>query len=261
MSSPAVKLKVAVLGASGRTGTELVRQLRTHPHFLLSGALVSANSAIRGRDAAEGVSYSSSLEEVIQGADLLIDFSTPEISVRAAGCAAQRGVPLLVATTGHSSSQLSDLQGAAADIPLLIAPNTSLGVYVLHELATLAQRLLGDSFDVEMLEIHHRGKKDAPSGTGLSVARHVAESGDLSVVTGRPAERKSRELGLVSLRGGSVPGDHTVFFLGQGERIEISHRAEGRELFARGALVLGEKLVRCPPGSYRVADLFSESPV
>jgi len=187
-----------------------------------------------------------------------IDFSSPDGAVEFTRVMAGRGVPVVSGTTGLSDSHRAALADASKGAAVLWAPNMSVGVYCLHELAALAQRMLGAAYDAEIVEVHHRHKRDAPSGTALSLGRRLAEVG-LEVVTGRDGDvgpRAPGELGILAVRGGEVVGEHTVMFLGDADRIEITHRASSRMVFAQGAVTLARRLVGRPAGLYRVSDLF-----
>jgi 4-hydroxy-tetrahydrodipicolinate reductase len=204
------------------------------------------------------VEFSSELQTGIERCDLVIDFSTPASALEAARGAASLKKPILIGTTGCTAEQVEELRSLAVKVPVAVVSNTSVGVFVLRELATEAVRLLGPSFDIEIIEAHHRLKKDAPSGTALSLAEALRAERALEVVTGRSGKtgpRQDGEIGIESLRGGDVVGDHTIFFLGQGERLELTHRVTDRALFARGALRFASLLVSKGPGFYSVADL------
>jgi 4-hydroxy-tetrahydrodipicolinate reductase len=246
--------RIAVVGASGRTGSLVTSLLSSEPTSRLCAALVSERSAVLGQTVpGTGVTFSSDVR-VLEGCDGVIDFSTAENSVGVAKVCAEFGVPLLVASTGHSDEQQQVLRESSRSFPLCVASNTSLGATALGLAARYLREILGESFDVEVMEIHHRMKKDAPSGTAKSLTREVATA-ENTVVFAREGARQRGEVGVVSLRGGDVAGDHTVFFLGDGERLEITHRAQNREIFARGALVLLEKLSSLPAGFYSVQEL------
>lgn len=251
--------RVCLIGASGRVGREIVALLPKYPDLRMTAAIVSARSCEIGKACVDGVSYSPEMERGIRAADLVIDFSHPDSSMTAATLSAQLRTPILIGTTGHTAEQRATLRKLGEEIPLLLAPNTSLGVMVLTELALQAQRLCGDKFDVEIFELHHRMKKDEPSGTALHLAREVASQGNLQINSERRGARVSGELGVSALRGGTVPGEHTVFLLGDGERIEITHRAQDRSIFARGALEIGRRLVGRGAGFYSPRDLLAST--
>ena len=245
--------RVGVVGASGRTGRYVVQALGERSDVELCAAVVSPTSTLLGTKV-EGadVVYAADLES-LAGADVVIEFTNPETSVRVAEWCAWRGVPVLAASTGHSAEQLKTLEGLGAAIAIGIVSNTSVGAAVLTALTGRAQQLLGPSFDVEVLDIHHRMKKDAPSGTARTLLHSIAS--EQQVVFGRQGKRELGEVGIVSLRGGDVVGDHTVYFLGNGERIEITHRVSTRAVFGQGAVDLALRLCRLPRGAYSASQL------
>lgn len=191
------------------------------------------------------------------GIDAGIDFSLPEMAVEFVQACAGQGVPVVSGTTGLSEAQFESLRDAAEKVPVLWAPNTSLGVFCLHEISETARRVLGSDYDVEIMEIHHRHKRDAPSGTALSLARLLSDD-DTTLVRQRDGEtgpRKDGDLGILAVRGGEVAGEHTVMFLGANDRLEITHRAGSRRIFAEGGLVLARQLVGRDPGLFTVRDI------
>jgi 4-hydroxy-tetrahydrodipicolinate reductase len=206
-----------------------------------------------------GVSYSSDLS-ALATCDGVIDFSTPTTSVAVARVCAEHRRPLLVATTGLSGDDKRIIEECSRVAPVCVAPNTSLAATALKMAARYLQGVLGPSFDIEVMEIHHKMKRDAPSGTALNVISALTTSAD-SAVFGREGLRKEGEIGVVSLRGGDVPGDHTVYFLGNGERIELTQRAQNRAIFGTGAVVLMERLIGKSAGLYLVEDLLQAGSV
>jgi len=258
---------VAILGVTGRMGQALVRLLSADPDgaaagLTLSGAVCSPLSARRGRDAASdgvstGILATDQIATGLRDAAVAVDFSRPQhVPAHAAACAAA-GVALLVGTTGFDAAARAALDDAARTIPVLIAPNTSLGVAVMSQLVRQATAALGPDYDVEILEAHHRGKRDAPSGTALALGGVVAEARgatleELSVFDrhGGSAPRAAGSIGFAVLRAGDVVGEHSVVFAAAGERIEITHRATDRAIFARGALRAAAWLAGRPPGVY-----------
>jgi 4-hydroxy-tetrahydrodipicolinate reductase len=246
--------KIGVVGATGRTGGHVVESLLDSSTSQLHAALVSPGSHRLGQlVGSTGIAYSCDLK-ALASCDGVIDFSTPSTSVAVARLCTELRKPLLVATTGLSADDMRVIGECSRVAPVSVAPNTSLAATALKMAARYLQEILGPSFDIEVMEIHHRMKKDAPSGTALNVIAGLAASKD-SVVFGREGLRKEGEIGVVSLRGGDVPGDHTVYFLGNGERIELTQRAQNRAIFGRGAVVLMERLIRRPAGLYLVEDL------
>lgn len=195
--------------------------------------------------------------------DAAIDFSVPKAAVGFIQDMAAQRVPIVSGTTGVSQTDLHAIREAALRAPIVWAANTSVGVFAMHELAATAQRLLGPDYDIELVEVHHRHKRDAPSGTALSLARRLADATRLRTVTGREGEcgpRDDNELGVFAVRGGEVVGDHTIHFLGPHDRIEITHRAASRMAFAEGALALARRIIGRPAGLYSVADLLVDRP-
>lgn len=246
-------IKVGVVGASGRTGQYVVQALQRRSDAVLHAALVSPGSPMRGGVVAgTELRYSPELE-ALSGADVVIEFTTPDTSVRVAAWCATQGVPVLIATTGHSEGQHRALEAHSTSIALGITPNTSVGAAVLTALAIQAKQLLGEGFDIEVLDIHHRMKKDAPSGTARAVVQPLVD--EQQFVFGREGQRKSGEVGVAALRGGDVVGDHTVYFLGDGERLEITHRVSTRAVFGDGAVSLALKLAGRPKGLYSARQL------
>lgn len=258
-------IKIGVVGASGRTGRFVVEALAEEgAGAVLHAAVVSSASKYLGQKVSpfssnQGSSspvYSDTLE-ALSGSDVVIEFTEPETSVRVADWCGLNSVPLLVATTGHTDKQLARILDRSKSIALAITPNTSLGAAVVTELALQARRLLGASFDIEILDLHHRMKRDAPSGTALSIAQPLvaAASGGSEVVYARHVARKEGEVGISSLRGGDVVGDHTVFLLGAGERIEVTHRVNSRAVFGSGAVALAKRLCGLNRGVYGAREL------
>ena len=253
---------LAIFGITGRMGQSLVRALRETPGFSLSGAIASTTSGRLGQDAAgegapTGVLITSDPGSGIRGASVALDFSSSSAAAAHAHVCAAAGVPILIGATGLDAASRADLTQAARDIPVLIAPNTSVGVSVLVELVSMAASRLGPSYDVEIFEAHHRTKRDAPSGTALALGEAVAgaRGRDLEEVAiydraGHGAPRSAGSIGFSSLRAGDIVGEHTVTFAAAGERVEITHRATDRITFARGALRAAEWLIGQPAGLY-----------
>ncbi|MEA3107510.1 MAG: 4-hydroxy-tetrahydrodipicolinate reductase [Gammaproteobacteria bacterium] len=261
---------IAVFGITGRMGQTLVRALReggpAQP-LRLVGAGASAHSARLGSDAAAegtptGVIVTADLRAALRDAAVAVDFSLPQCVFDHARACVEARVPLLIGTTGFDVAARAALDAAAAVIPVLIAPNTSVGVNLMTRLVKLAARALGPAYDVEISEAHHRAKRDAPSGTALALGEVVAaERGTtLSQVAvfdrqGADGQRSVGDIGFSVLRAGDIVGEHTVTFAIAGERVEITHRATDRITFARGALRAAEWLQRRPPGLYSMDDV------
>lgn len=258
------------MGASGRMGRSLIRLLPEFESLRLSAAIVGAGSVALGRDAGElagrsplDVFVSSDLKSVLAGAQLVIDFSHPAVTASNLATCVAAGVPLLIGTTGIAESLHSEFAAAAGRIPLLVAANTSRGLNVLLELARRAAAALPESYDIEILEAHHRDKIDAPSGSALALGTAVAEgrgraadSRSAQARVGLTGPRTAGQIGFAVVRGGDVIGEHEVQFLGEGERLALSHSVTDRAVFARGALAAGQWLARQPPGRYRMGQAF-----
>lgn len=235
-------ISVVVSGAMGRMGELLVRLIREEPSLVLAAAVERADHADLGTPVA-GVTLRADLEASLEGADVLIDFSAPDATARAATAAAGARVPAVFGTTGLEPTQRAAIHAASHHIPIVFAPNMSVGVTVATRLVSEAARLLGDRFSPAVFEAHHRWKKDSPSGTALALAE---------------AAHAPKEA-IAAIRGGDVVGEHTVFFFGDGERVEITHRATSREAFACGALRAATWVVGRAPGLYDMAHVLGIS--
>ncbi len=271
---------ITVFGITGRMGQTLLRALAEAAAGVatdgvatdgvalrLCGAVASPQSRALGVDAAAtgpltGVVVTSDPGTALCGAAVAIDFSLPQCVAGNARACAAAGVPLLVGVTGCDAAGRAALESAAAVIPVLIAPNTSLGVAVAAKLVDLAARALGPGYDVEIGEVHHRLKRDAPSGTALALGEAVAAARgrrlqDVAVFDrhGGSALRAEGQIGFAVQRAGDIVGEHTVVFAGSGERLEITHRATDRITFARGALRAARWLRGRPAGLYSMADV------
>jgi 4-hydroxy-tetrahydrodipicolinate reductase len=265
-------------------GRALVRAASELPgQVAVVGAVVSATSASLGKDAGDlagigpiDVRVTDDLAAALARADVVIDFSQPHAThSNLAVCRAARK-PLLIGTTGYPTELTSWFDAAAADIPLLVAPNTSIGVTLLIELTRMAAKALPADFDIEILESHHRTKKDAPSGTALALGKAAAQGRGLPESAleraaglaepragtapagrgdpGRTGERSPGDIGFAVIRGGDIVGDHTVLFAGTGEQVTLGHRATDRAIFARGALRAALWLADQAPGRYFMRD-------
>jgi 4-hydroxy-tetrahydrodipicolinate reductase len=262
-------MRLVVTGAAGRMGKMLVKSIAETPGLVLSAAIERADSPALGQDAGvlaglgpTGVKVSDDPLAAMLSADGVIDFSTPAATVAMAALAAQARIAHIIGTTGLSEDDLGTLAAAARHAPIVRSGNMSLGVNLLARLVRDAARALGQDFDIEIVEMHHRMKVDAPSGTALLLGEAAAEGRGLALrehsergrdgVTGA---RKPGAIGFASLRGGTVVGDHSVIFAGNGERLVLSHHAEDRVLFARGALKAALWARGRKPGLYAMADV------
>jgi 4-hydroxy-tetrahydrodipicolinate reductase len=262
-------MRLIVAGAAGRMGRTLIKMIGETEGVTLAAALEGPQCAVLGEDAgllaggaATGVKVTADALAAVVAADGILDFSTPQVSVELAALAAQARIVDVIGTTGFSGDQRDKIEAAARHATIVRSGNMSLGVNLLAALVEKAAHALGPEFDIEIIEMHHRMKVDAPSGTALLLGEAAAHGrGDdlksLAVPAreGLTGARKAGSIGFAALRGGSVVGDHSVIFAGIGERIELAHRAEDRSIFARGALraVLWAKGRK--PGLYSMRDV------
>ena len=262
--------RVIVAGATGRMGQRIIHMVLTHPDLQLSGAFERPGSPAIGQDAGAisglgrtGVPVTVGLESVIEQGDVIIDFTFHEATVQFARLAADHGKAMVIGTTGLSAAELATLGELAENhFPCVQSPNMAVGVNVLFKLVEKTAAILGDAYDVEIVEAHHRMKKDAPSGTALklgqmaaaALGRNLAEVGVLER-NGIIGERTAKEIGIQTIRGGDIVGEHTVYFAGAGERLEIVHRATSRDNFARGAALAAAWVVGKPNGMYSMFDV------
>ena len=263
-------VRIAVLGASGRMGMSLLRAINESADFELAGALVAAGNAARGTDAARlaglasdtGVVVTDDPATALRDAEVALDFSVAGAVAAHARAAVARGCALLVGTTGLDQTAADELEAAARRIPLLVAPNTSLGVNLLAQLVEQAAAALPPDYDIEILEAHHRYKVDAPSGTARQLGEAAAAGRGHSLAElaspvrdGRSGPRQGGSIGFAVVRGGDIVGEHTVIYAGPGERVELSHRAHDRMTFAYGALRACEWLRGRAAGHYTMGDV------
>lgn len=239
-------LRVVVAGAGGRMGRELVAAVCADSRFALTAALDLPGSPVVGTQAG-GVTIGTDIDAAIAASDVLIDFTRPAGTLAHLAACARHGVAAVIGTTGMDDAQKAALHDHGRTIPIVFAANTSVGVTVLLSLVEQAARALGSGFDVEVMEMHHRHKVDAPSGTALRLGEAAAAGLGTSLPKagvyarhGDTGERKGGSIGFASLRGGDVVGEHVVIFAGEGERVEIAHRATSRQLFVNGALRAAE---------------------
>ncbi len=262
--------RVVVPGAAGKMGRAIVQVLSATEESRLVGAVERAGSPAVGSDAGAlsgiaplGVTVGDSLPSALAaGADVVIDFTAPAATAAQAQAAVAAGVALVVGTTGLGVAEHEAVRRAAERVPVVLSPNMSVGVNVLFDLITAAAKSLGEGFDLEVVEFHHRQKRDAPSGTAMRMAEVLATATNRDLgecgVFGRYGEtgtRRPSEIGVMTVRGGDVVGDHTAYFLGLGERLEITHRASSRETFARGAVRAALWLAGRKPGLYDMQDV------
>lgn len=263
-------IRTVITGVGGRMGGALVRMVQATEGMALAGGTERQDSALVGQDVglvargqAAGVAVAGDLGAALQQGQgqVVIDFTAPAASVAHARLCAERKVPIVIGTTGLEAEDKAALAECARVIPLVVAPNTSVGVNVVFQIVGELAKALGDGYDVDILEAHHRMKKDAPSGTALKLAEVVAAAlgrgpDDVRLARqGQIGARPAKEIGVQTLRGGDVVGEHTVYFFGEGERVELTHRATSRDQFARGAVRAARWLVGRAPGLYDMRDV------
>ncbi len=262
-------IKIIVCGAGGRMGGRIIACARSEPDLAIVGAVDRPGHPDLGRDAGElsgagklDCLLTDSLPAVIERGDVVIDFSAPEAAAENAACASAGGKSLVVGTTGISPEGEKQLRSAAAGIACVYSPNMSVGVNLLFRLVGETAEALGDAYDVEIVEVHHRLKKDAPSGTAKKIAEIAAgalhrDPAEASVYgrEGLVGERTREEIGIHAVRAGDIVGEHTVIFSAPGERLELIHRAHSRDTFARGALRAARFAAAAGPGFYSMRDV------
>jgi 4-hydroxy-tetrahydrodipicolinate reductase len=260
---------IAVLGVSGRMGRCLIRSIRESADLSVSGALASAQSPALGRDAGDvagsgpiGVTVTADRAEALAGADVVIDFTLPDAAIANLEAAAALGIPVVIGTTGLDEATQAAIRRLSHDLPVLVAPNMSLGVNLLFSLVDRAAAALGEDYDIEIFEAHHRNKVDAPSGTALRIAEIAAGArgrmlADIGIHTraGQIGPRPRGGIGFAVMRGGDIVGEHRVTYAGIGESLEIAHRASDRMTFAYGAVTAARWIAGRPPGLYGMADV------
>jgi 4-hydroxy-tetrahydrodipicolinate reductase len=261
-------IKIAVAGSSGRMGRAILEAIATNTYVRLAAALEQNGNPYLGQDAGDlfgahnGVTISAEIEPALAGCDVLIDFTRPEATMRHLEICRAKGVGIVIGTTGFDAAQTAAIKSAGSEIGIVMAPNMSVGTNLIFKLCDIAARALGDGYDVEILEAHHRHKVDAPSGTALHIGSIVAQArgSDLDdcAVYGRrgvTGERKGSTIGFSSIRGGDIVGDHTVLFAGLGERVELSVKASSRATYALGALRAAQFVRRKAHGLFDMQDV------
>lgn len=256
-------LRVAIIGAAGRMGCELCSAALADPEIELTGGTVEPGASELGTDLGElcgaGRTGVRATEEPPAEAEALVEFTTPGATVEHLSYEK----PLVIGTTGFSGEQHARLEEAAGNVPVVLAPNMSVGVNLLREVVSEVSRKLGAAYDIEVVEAHHRYKKDAPSGTALFLARAAAEGRGRELeevaVYGREGNqpREDGEIGVHAIRGGAVVGEHRLIFYSEGEEIELTHRALSRRTFAAGALRAAKFAATAEPGLYSMEDVLS----
>lgn len=262
-------LNLAITGAAGRMGRNLIQACSENSHCQLGAAIEHDSSPFLGNDAGEvaavgtlNIKLVSRLDDVVADFDTLIDFTRPDVTLQNLATCVANGKSIVIGTTGFSDQEKQQIQKAAETISVILAPNMSVGVNLCFKLLDIAARVLGDDVDIEIIEAHHRHKVDAPSGTALRMGEVVADALgrnlDECAVYGREGvtgERDRKTIGFETIRAGDIVGDHTVMFAGIGERVEITHKASSRMTFANGALRAALWLEQQSHGLYDMQDV------
>ncbi|MBC3764515.1 4-hydroxy-tetrahydrodipicolinate reductase [Neptunicella marina] len=264
-------IKVGILGANGRMGRVLIEAVQLSDKAMLGAAIVRESSDWKGKDAGE-LAGTGRLNNAIvalddidnNDIDVMIDFTLAQALECNLEWCKQHKIPMVIGTTGLNDAQKQALEFAAGDIPIVFAANYSVGVNLLLKLVEQTARVMGDTADIEIIETHHRFKKDAPSGTAVALGEQIAQTLDRDLqqcaVYGREGdtgEREQKTIGFATVRAGDVVGDHTVLFADIGERIELTHKASSRLTFAKGAVVAAGWVVNKPAGLYSMQDVLS----
>lgn len=262
-------IKIIVCGAGGRMGGRIIHAIQKTQGMLLAGGVERAGHPISEEGIGQYLGIpgltaplSSELGQIIDRAHVVVDFTSPEAGLKNLSVARQHQKPLVVGTTGFTAEQKKEFKKAAEAIPVCLSPNMSVGVNLLFNMVGQVAKILGSEYDPEIIEIHHRAKKDAPSGTAMQLAHILADAKEWELektgVYGRHGlvgVRKTEEIGIHAVRTGDVVGEHTIIFGGPGERIEITHRAHSRDTFAYGAIKAATFIASAPPGLYDMQDV------
>lgn len=250
---------IIICGAAGRMGQAILEACRENHDFTVAGLVERQEHPAVGKKPGDALpEVASDLGEIIAGGDVVIDFTSPESSIRSARVVAEHNMPMVIGTTGLGQEHMDELRKISKQIPLLLSSNMSIGVNLLYGFIAKAAKEIPVNFDVEIIETHHKNKKDAPSGTARRLLSEI-----IGVRGGKPvyeresakAPRSRDEIGVVSIRAGDIVGEHTVVFAGPGERLEFTHRAHSRRVFAEGALAAARFLVQAGPGMYEMEDV------
>jgi 4-hydroxy-tetrahydrodipicolinate reductase len=254
-------MRLAVTGAGGRMGRALIEAIHADGALTLGAALDAAGSPAIGQELG-GVKVSADVAAAVAACDVLVDFTRPEGTLAHLAACAKQGRAMVIGTTGFSAEQTRAIGEAAKRIPIALSPNFAVGVNVLFKLAETAARALGDAYDVEIVEAHHRHKEDAPSGTALKLGEVIAKAleRDLKAVSvhgreGDTGERPAKAIGFHAIRGGDIVGEHTAYFAGVGERLELTVRSQSRMTYAHGAVRAAKWLQKKPAGLYDMFDV------
>lgn len=267
-------IRIGVTGVAGRMGSLIALLAVEARDMELSGALEAAGNRCIGADAGQlvgagqlDIPVKDDMKAAFEHAGVIIDFTVPSVALSVARYASETGKALVIGTTGFTDDEVSQIRSIARSIPIVMAPNMSIGVNVMFRAVAILTELLGEAYDIEIVEAHHRLKKDAPSGTALGLARAVAQARDADLNDlaryerhGIIGARPEGQIGIQTVRAGDIVGDHTVLFAGNNERIEITHRAHTRRNFAQGAVRAARWVAGREPGLYSMMDVLGLKP-
>ncbi|MDA2918951.1 4-hydroxy-tetrahydrodipicolinate reductase [Desulfobacterota bacterium AH_259_B03_O07] len=262
-------IKVCVTGIAGRMGGRIASLVLQEGDIKMVGATEGEGHPTIGDDVGKAIGVdainvrvSNNLEEAASKADIIVDFTTPVATLKNAKYSSMTRKPMIIGTTGFSSKEQKELETLARQFPCVISPNMSIGVNVMFEISKQLAQLLGNEFDIEIIEAHHRKKVDSPSATAIKLGEIVADASGREFKSaakferyGHIGERKPNEIGIQTIRGGDIVGEHTIMFCGLGERLELTHKALNRDIFARGAIHALRWVVGKPPGIYSMKDV------
>ena len=262
-------VKIIVAGAAGRMGIRIIKIINETEGITLAGAFEHPDNPMVGQDAGmvagigeKGVKIGGSLDDIIASGDVVIDFTVPSATMSNIKKAASAGKAMVIGTTGIPEDEQNEIRQIARNISVVFAPNMSVGVNVMFRIAAEMAKILGSEYDIEIVEAHHRLKKDAPSGTAIGLAKKLAEATDRDLEKtavyarhGIIGRRTDEEIGIQTVRAGDITGDHTVIFGGIGERLELTHRAHNRDNFAKGAVRAAKWIVNRDAGLYDMQDV------
>src|SRR5665648_356634 len=262
-------IKVIVCGGCGKVGSKVAQLIYQNKNMTLTGIIESPSYPGIGKDwgmslglGETGIFIKDDLEEIIQNADQIIEFTNPQVSLEHLEIVSKYKKAMIIGSTGFSGEEITKMKNLSRNIPFLFSPNMSLGVNLLFKLAAETAAALGDDYDIEIVEAHHRFKKDAPSGTAKKLAQEIAKAKGVSLDKvafygreGMTGERKRGEIGIHSIRGGDIAGEHTVVFTALGERLELTHKAHSRDTFAYGTIQAIKFMKGKPPGFYEMKDV------
>jgi 4-hydroxy-tetrahydrodipicolinate reductase len=256
-------INIIICGAGGRMGQAINEACRENPDLAITGLVEGPGHSMIGRKIADTLpEITDDLAKVITKCEVVIDFTSPEASLKNARIASQHKKPMVIGATGINDGQMKELQELSKKIPLLVSSNMSIGVNLLYDIISRAAKAIPGNFDVDIIETHHKNKKDAPSGTAKKLLSEIIEIRGGQPVYQREGSGQPRtegEIGVASIRAGDIVGEHTVVFAGPGERLEFTHRAHSRRVFAEGALAAARFLARAKPGMYDMMDVLKKS--